>query len=335
MTIPSFGDMVARLHAVSIPLVTEFRGITHREILVFDGPDGPAEWSPFVDYDDQEARTWLLSTLEQGWNQESLSLPVNPPSTMGVNGTFPAIDATEVSSFIEKLNYPTTLKIKVGGPGSTLREDVARVQAARGALGPAGRIRLDANGYWSLDEAEHAIRAMESSDIDYVEQPVATLSDMAELRRRVARLGIQIAADESIRRFSDIDQVLKQEACDVVIIKVQPLGGLSRSTEVIRRAREAGVEVVISSALESSVGIHYGALLVHLQMSQGALPMDAGLGTVALLAGDIVQTPLIPVAGTLTITDPVLDPARLAKYEMSQERTDWWVARLERCLALF
>ena len=332
--IPSFDDMVSGVHAVSIPLVTEFRGITNREILIFDGPDGPAEWSPFADYDDQEAHTWLLSTLEQGWNQQSLSLPVHLPSTIGVNGTIPAIDAAKVASFIEQLKYPATLKIKVGGPGSTLRDDVARVQAAREALGPAGRIRLDANGYWNLDEAEHAIRAMESSDIDYVEQPVAALADMAELRRRVARLGIQIAADESIRRFSDINQVLEQEACDVVIIKVQPLGGLSRSTKVITRAREAGVDVVISSALESSVGIHYGARAAQVQVSQGALPLDSGLGTLALLAGDIVQTPLVPVAGTLTITDPVLDPAQLAKYAMSQERKDWWLARLERCLTL-
>jgi O-succinylbenzoate synthase len=319
-------------HAVSIPMTTPFRGITTREALIFDAPDGPAEWSPFLEYDEAEAATWLSSTLEQGFHQDRV--PATTPGSIRVNGTVPAIDAADVPAFLTGLGLPTCVKIKVGGPGSTRATDVARVRAVRDTLGPTGRIRIDANGSWTLDEAEHAIREMEPLDLDYVEQPVESVSDMAVLRQRMAELGIGIAADESIRRSSDITTVLEAKACDVVVLKVQPLGGIVKALAIAEKAREAGCDVVVSSALETSVGLHYGAKLHQILSTNQPYSLDAGLGTASFLAGDVVTTPLLAHAGQLSVTPPVLDAELLRHYAMTEERREWWLGRLERCLAL-
>jgi O-succinylbenzoate synthase len=229
---------------------------------------------------------------------------------------------------------PSVVKVKVGGPGSTLRSDVERVAEVRRVLGPVGRIRLDANGAWSLDEAEHAIREMEHLDLDYVEQPVMDLNDMAELRRRISRLGIGVAADESIRRFADIDVVLDAGACDVAVIKVQPLGGIRAAIEVAQKALDASVDVVVSSALETSVGLYSGAQMVGWLAEHTDSVQAAGLGTGALLTDDIVMTPLRPVGGVMAVSQPVLDTERCASLAASANRRDWWLARLERCVSL-
>jgi o-succinylbenzoate synthase len=332
MSSPSLHDLQAMAHAVSIPMTTPFRGITTREALIFDAPDGPAEWSPFLEYDDAEAATWLSSTLEQGFHQDRV--PTTPSGTIRVNGTVPALDVADVPAFLAGLGSPTCVKVKVGGPGSTRATDVARVRAVRDALGATGRIRIDANGSWTLDEAEHAIREMESLDLDYVEQPVESVSDMAVLRQRMSELGIGIAADESIRRSSDITTVLEAEACDVVVLKVQPLGGIAKSLAIAGKAREAGCDVVVSSALETSVGLHYGAKLHQILSTNQPQSLDAGLGTASFLEGDVVTSPLLAHAGQLPVTPPVLDPELLRHYAMSEDRREWWLARLERCLAL-
>ena len=332
MSSPSLRDLQAMAHAVSIPMTTPFRGITTREALIFDAPDGPAEWSPFLDYDDAEAATWLSSTLEQGFHQDRV--PPTPSGTIRVNGTVPALDAADVPAFLAGLGSPTCVKVKVGGPGSTRATDVARVRAVRDALGATGRIRIDANGSWTLDEAEHAIREMEPLDLDYVEQPVESVSDMAVLRQRMAELGIGIAADESIRRSSDITAVLEAKACDVVVLKVQPLGGIVKALAIAGKARDAGCDVVVSSALETSVGLHYGAKLHHILSTNQPQSLDAGLGTASFLEGDVVTSPLLAHAGQLPVTPPVLDAELLRHYAMTEERRDWWLGRLERCLGL-
>jgi o-succinylbenzoate synthase len=332
MSSPSLRDLQAIAHAVSIPMTTPFRGITTREALIFDAPDGPAEWSPFLDYDDAEAATWLSSTLEQGFHQDRV--PTTAPGNIAVNGTVPAIDAADVPAFLAGLGSPTCVKIKVGGPGSTRATDVARVRAVRDALGATGRIRIDANGSWTLDEAEHAIREMEPLDLDYVEQPVESVSDMAVLRQRMSELGIGIAADESIRRSSDITTVLEAKACDVVVLKVQPLGGIVKALAIADQAREAGCDVVVSSALETSVGLHYGAKLHQILSTTYPHSLDAGLGTASLLEGDVVTTPLLAHAGQLIVTPPALEAELLRHHAMTEERREWWLGRLERCLAL-
>jgi O-succinylbenzoate synthase len=332
MSSPSLRDLQAIAHAVSIPMTTPFRGITTREALIFDAPDGPAEWSPFLDYDDAEAATWLSSTLEQGFHQDRV--PATTPGSIRVNGTVPAIDAAKVPAFLTGLGSPTCVKIKVGGQGSSRATDVARVSAVRDALGATGRIRIDANGSWTLDEAEHAIREMEPLDLDYVEQPVESVSDMAVLRQRMAELGIGIAADESIRRSSDITTVLEAKACDVVVLKVQPLGGIVKAVAIAEQAREAGCDVVVSSALETSVGLHYGAKLHQILWTNQPQSLDAGLGTASFLEGDVVTSPLLAHAGQLPVTPPVLEAELLRNYAMTEERREWWLGRLERCLKL-
>ncbi len=322
-------DILPLAHVVSIPLTTAFRGLTHREVLLIDGPHGPAEWSPFLEYDDPEAATWLKAALEQAFE------PSPPaPSGVRVNGTIPAVAPEQVAGLLASAGMPTTVKIKVGGPGTTLADDVERVTAVRDALGPTGRIRLDANGSWTLDEAEHAIRDMELLDLDYVEQPVSDLAEMAELRRRISRLGIQVAADESIRRFDDIDAVIAAEACDVVVLKVQPLGGLTATQQVAKKALQAGLEVVVSSALETSVGLYRGAQMVGWLEQQGSVVLDAGLGTQSFLADDVVTTPLVAHGGILSVMPPTLDAEKIQALRADDERTTWWHHRLERCLAL-
>jgi O-succinylbenzoate synthase len=334
MTTPSFSQMAATAHAVAVPLRTPFRGITTREALIFDSPDGPAEWSPFLEYEDAEAARWLGSTIEQGWRRESLSIPKDLPPTIGVNGIVPSLDGGEVAALLHDQGNPSTVKVKVAGPYSTLEADVARVSAVREVLGPRGRIRLDANGAWSLDEAEHAIRAMETLDLDYVEQPVHDLADMVELRRRITRLGIMVAADESIRRWSDITKVIEHQACDVVVLKVQPLGGLAATLKLVDQATSAGLQVVLSSAVETSVGLYWGALCQALLTSQNYPVWDAGLGTGSLLGDDVVTTPLRAHHGVMPEAEPQLDVDALARLALPAERREWWLQRLERCLAL-
>jgi o-succinylbenzoate synthase len=334
MSLPALGDLRQMAHPVSVPLATEFRGLTHREVVIFDAPDGPAEWSPFLEYGDEEAAVWLRSALEQGCESSTTPHPKKPFGTIRVNGTVPAISADAVASFLDRLGMPTTVKVKVAGAGSTRADDVARVTAVRQALGPTGRIRIDANAAWTLDEAEHAIRDMEHLDLDYVEQPVESVADMAELRGRIARLGIEVAADESIRRSSDIDAVIHAGACDVVVIKVQPLGGIRACLAIIDTATAAGLQVVVSSALETSVGLHYGAQLQLLLAERGDTVLDAGLGTASLLAGDVTTTALSATGSLLEVRPPQLDRDALERYALPEDRRQWWLSRLERCLAL-
>lgn len=333
MSIPSCDELRSLAHSVSLAMTTPFRGITHREALIFDAPDGPAEWSPFLEYDDAEAATWLSCALEQGFGQDRVPEVATLEGTIRVNGTLPALPAAEVAGFLDALGMPTTVKVKVAGPESHRADDVQRVRAVREALGPTGRIRLDANAAWGVDEAEHAIREMEPFDIDYVEQPVESVADMAVLRARITRLGIGVAADESIRRTSDIAAVIAAGACDVVVVKVQPLGGIAPALRVIEQARAAGLEVVLSSALETSLGVHYGARL-QLWLGATATPLDAGLGTASLFHSDVLTTPLIPHGGQLRVSTPELDYAALRTNAMTEDRREWWFARLERCLAL-
>ncbi len=334
MTHPSFADMVRVATPVGIAMTTPFRGITHREVVIFDAPDGPSEWSPFLEYDDQEASAWLACAIEQGWRRDSIPDHSPLPATLAVNGTVPALDPTEVAAYVVGLGIPHTVKVKVGGPGSSRATDVARVKAVREVMGPSGRIRLDANASWTLDEAEHTIRDLEVFDIDYIEQPVASAADVAELRRRVHRLGIQIAADESIRRDHDVDTLIELDAVDVAVLKVQPLGGIISATAIAGRAHDSGMSVVVSSALETSVGLHYGAVFHNTLVGAGMKPLDPGLATAGLLESDVVSSPLSAHGGVLSVTTPELDHDALARLALSDERAAWWRARLERVSAL-
>jgi O-succinylbenzoate synthase len=321
MRVP-YSDLAATARVVALPLRTRFRGIDVREALLLRGPEGWTEFSPFVEYDDEESAAWLRAAIDFGWNMHA------GEGRIRVNATLPSVPLDRVAEVLARFPGARTVKLKVADAGSTVSEDAARVGAVRKALGPEGRIRVDANGAWTVDEAEHAIHAFAEHDLEYVEQPCATLEELAEIRRRVKYMGVPIAADESVRKAEDPLAVVAAKAADVLVLKAQPLGGI---TSAARIAAEAGLPVVVSSALDTSVGISMGA---HLAARLGATDYDAGLGTAALLAGDVTARPLLPVDGAIEVRRVDADTHLLDRYAAPPDRERWWLERLERCAAL-
>lgn len=321
-TTPPLEELLAAAHVVALPLRTRFRGVLVREAVLFDGPAGWSEFSPFLEYGDEEASAWLAAAVEFGWTPAPDALRDRIP----VNATVPAVAAADVDAVLARFPDCRTAKVKVAEPGQTLADDVARVAAVRASLGPEGRVRVDANGAWNLDEAEHAIRALEPYDLEYVEQPCARLDELVELRRRVHSLGILIAADESVRKAEDPLAVARAGAADVLVIKVQPLGGIRRATEIVA---DAGLPVVVSSALETSVGI---GMSVALAAALPTLEFDCGLGTAALFTEDVTGDPLLPVDGALPVRRVRPDPEALTALAVGPDRDHWWRDRIARCL---
>ncbi|TQK20509.1 O-succinylbenzoate synthase [Microbacterium sp. SLBN-154] len=322
MTLPRLDDVLDRLHVVSLPLFTRFRGLDSRELALIEGPEGWTEFSPFVEYDDRESSTWLAAALEYGWSPT----PPAQRDLIPVNATVPAVPAASVPEVLTRFAGCRTAKVKVADPGQRLVDDVARVAAVREAMGPEGRIRIDANGAWNIDEAEHAVRAMEHYDLEYVEQPCASIDELAELRRRISRLDIPVAADESVRKADDPLAVARAEAADLLVIKAQPLGGVSRALRIVA---EAGLPVVVSSALDSAVGLSMGAALA---AALPDLPYDCGLGTGALFAEDVSD--YVAQDGALRVVRPVPDPDVLERRAVDAARRQWWAERVARCHAL-
>jgi len=320
--LPDLDDVLGTLRVVALPLVTRFRGITVREAALFEGPEGWTEFAPFAEYDDAEAARWLAAGIEFGWTP----VPGLQRTAIRVNATVPALPADAVPGVLARFPGCRTAKVKVAEPGSRLADDVARVRAVREALGPEGRVRIDANAAWNVDEAEHALRALSPMDLEYVEQPCATVEELVELRARIEDLGIPIAADESIRRAADPDAAAA--VVDVVIVKAAPLGGIGAATELVRRL---GRPAVVSSALDTSVGLAMGA---HLAGALPELPYDCGLGTAALLAADVADEPLRPVGGAIPVRRITPSPALLDRWAADADRTAWWTDRVRRCHAL-
>jgi O-succinylbenzoate synthase len=302
-----------------IALRTRFRGVTVRQGLVWRGGAGWAEWSPFLDYSPAEAGTWLRAAMESA----ELGWPDPVRAVVPVNCTIPAVEP-EVAYSMAAASGCTTAKIKVAERGQSLTEDLARVEAVRHALGTAGRVRIDANGAWDVDTARAAIRQLARFDLEYVEQPCAEVEELAELRRRLAREGIDVlvAVDESIRRSGDPYRVARLRAADVVVLKVQPLGGVRACLQIAERI---GLPVVVSSALETSIGIRAGVALA------AALPelrYACGLNTVALLTDDLVESPLVAVDGVLDVREVIVDPAQLSSAAAPTDVADAWRVRL-------
>lgn len=319
--LPPLDDVLADARVVALPMVTRFRGITVREALLTRGPRGWTEFSPFVEYGDEEAAAWLAAAIDFGWGEDAEPLR----DSVRVNATVPAVAADDVASVLARFPGCRTAKVKVAEPGQRLADDVARVAAVREVLGAEGRIRVDANGLWNVDEAEHAIHALAPYDLEYVEQPCASVEELAEVRRRVKYMGIPIAADESVRKASDPLAVARANAADVLILKAQPLGGIRAALEIIRLA---GLPVVVSSAIDTSVGLAMGAMLA---ASVPHLDYDCGLGTAALLGADVTREPLTPVAGAIPVRRVEVDEALLDEHAADADRRDWWFGRVERC----
>ena len=322
--LPTLTDILSTARVVSIPLRQRFRGIDTREVLLFEGPQGWTEFSPFVEYGDAEASAWLAAAVDFGWE-------ATPPllrDSVRVNATLPAVAPALVADVLDRFSGCRTVKVKVAETGQTLDDDVARVAAARKYLGVEGRIRIDANGGWNVDEAEHAIHALAEYDLEYVEQPCATVEELWQIRQRVKYMQLPIAADESVRKATDPLEVARQEAADILVIKAQPLGGIHSA---LRIAAEAGLPVVVSSALDTSVGIAMGLALA---AALPTLDYDCGLATASLLGADVTREPLLPVSGALSVRRVEVDPDLLDRHAASAERTAWWLDRLRRVHAL-
>ena len=322
-SVPPLTDLLGTARVVALPLVSRFRGIELREALVLEGPCGWTEFSPFTEYSDGEASTWLAAAIDFGWTAHDALLR----ETVGVNATLPAVAPAEVAGVLARFPGCRTVKVKVADPGQVLADDIARVSAARDYLGPSGRIRVDANGGWTVDEAERAIHALAPFDLEYVEQPCASVDELAEVRERVAYMGIPIAADESVRKAADPLAVARAGAADLLVIKAQPLGGITTALGIVK---DAGLPVVVSSALDTSIGISMG---LHLAASIPTLEFDCGLATASLLAADVTDEPLIPADGQLPVGRVVPTSHLLDLHAASRDRERWWLARLERCYA--
>lgn len=332
--LPELPDVLARAHVIRLGMNVKFRGVTERELVLFEGPQGWAEFAPFVEYDDDESASWLRGALEWGWQSDVTPVRTHIP----VNATMPAVPADRVQSVLERfgdMGERPTVKVKVAEPGQTLTEDVARVRRVRELL-PLAHNRVDANGGWTEDEAVDALSVLADFGLEYAEQPVATVEGLARVREALDARGVPlpIAADESVRKAEDPLRVARLGAADLLVIKAMPLGGVARALGVVKAS---GLPCVVSSALDSSVGIAAG---VALAAALPELPYACGLGTVALFAEDVADPSLVPQGGMITVEDAARvhtgDAVRrdlIEKASVDEDRKRWWLDRLERTYA--
>ena len=305
--------LLATLRVITIPTRTNFRGVTYREVALIQGPQGWGEFSPFLEYDDNECAPWLASAIEAA----TVARPERFRNEIAVNGTIPELnDKKEIEALMRTFSGAKTFKVKVGG---NLTEDVMRV-ARVFSNAPKAAIRVDVNGLWSVDEALTNLYAYyeEIGPLEYVEQPCATIEELRELKHRI-KIPLRIAADEVIRKAADPFKVDLTDAADIVMLKVQPLGGIGRSLEI---AQHHGLPVVVSSALESAIGIEYG---LELAASISDLNFDCGLATGSLLTRDVAEHKIVDGKIALGQISPQLDGL-----DVSPDRFDWWKNRIMR-----
>ena len=301
-------SILGSLKVVALATKTDFRSVTSREIALFKGSKGWGEFSPFLEYGYEESVPWLLSGVEAAF----VETPAALRQRIEVNATLPAIDdPIEIEKLLNCFEGAKVVKIKVGGKPEI---DLARIACVR-RLRPDAKIRIDVNGLWSVNQA-HAFLS-QAGEIEYVEQPCATIEELRELKQRT---GVNIAGDEIIRKAKDPFTLELSGAIDIVMLKVAPLGGIAKALEI---ARHYSLPVAVSSALESAVGISHG---LKLAAAISQLDYACGLGTGALLAVDVGELPII--GGEIELADITPDPAALSKFAVSNERLNWWKNRI-------
>ncbi|PQZ96203.1 O-succinylbenzoate synthase [Arthrobacter sp. MYb227] len=318
--LPSLADLTQRARIVSIPMKVKFRGVEHREALLFEGPTGWGEFSPFIEYGAEESSAWLASAIEAAW----AGFPEPVREHIPVNATLPAVGVERVAQVLSNYDSIHTIKVKVAEQGQDLSQDLARLTEVR-RLYPQAHVRIDANAGWSLDEAKIAMGALARFGLQYAEQPVASIEDLALIREfiRTENLGILIAADESVRKSEDPLAVARAGAADLIIIKAQPLGGVRKALQIVA---DAGLPAVVSSALDTSIGLRQGAALA---AALPELPYACGLATGSLLSSDITHDPYLAVNGVLNLRTIAADPALLKAHAVSAQRRQWWLERLK------
>ncbi|MGC5047963.1 o-succinylbenzoate synthase [Micrococcus porci] len=334
--LPDVDELLEHAVAVTLPMTVRFRGTTERRALLLRGPAGWAEFSPFPEYGPAEASRWLAAAVEAGWQ----GWPAPVRSEVPVNATVPAVDAADVESVLARYGDGiTAVKVKVAEhrPGGGLVDpthaaDVARVRRVRELL-PEAAVRIDANAGWDEDRAFAVLGALQDVGLQYAEQPVPGIAGLAALRSRLRAAGIAtpIAADEAVRKETDPLAVAQAGAADLIVVKVQPLGGVRRAAAIVAAA---GLDAVVSSALDTSVGIAGGAALAaHLP----SLPFACGLGTASLFAHDVVSPAWRPADGSLPAPGeraPEPDPALLAAARADAAEHAWWAERLRAAHAV-
>ena len=304
-------QLLHTLRVIALPLKTNFRGITVREVALFKGEFGWGEFSPFLEYDDKEASHWLNSAIEAATTPK----PTLFRSSISINGTIPALNnPAELEKIVNSFPGVNTFKVKVG---SDTAEDLARLNVIR-HLRPDAKIRIDVNGLWSVDQAENFLDL--AGEIEYVEQPCASIEELRELKKRTS---VKIVGDEILRKAENPFDINLDGAVDYLMLKVQPLGGIKRSHAI---AEHHKLPVVVSSALESAIGINYGLVLA---ASFKEMNFDCGLGTGSLLAHDVAHLPIVD--GKIEITD--CEPS-FEGLDVSPERFEWWKNRIMRTAEL-
>ena len=310
-------ELFSTMRVIALPTKTNFRGINIREVALFKGEYGWGEFSPFLEYGYEECAPWLSSAIEAATKPR----PQIYRNSVRVNGTIPALnDPAEIERIVSSFPGVETFKVKVG---ENLPEDIARLAQVR-SLSPKAKIRIDVNGNWDVATAVTNIRAIYENigPLEYVEQPCATIEELRELKTKL-KLDIKIAGDEVLRKASDPFKVDLDGAVDILMLKVQPLGGIARTHKL---AKHHNLPIVISSALESAVGINYGLILA---ASFPEINIDCGLGTGSLLGANVAQLPI--VNGEIQITDFEPD---FSGHEVAPERFEWWKNRVMKTVEL-
>ena len=303
--------LLETLRVVALPMKTKFRGVTVREVALIQGEYGWGEFSPFLEYDDVESAPWLACAIEAA----TQSKPQIFRTEVAVNGTIPALnDKEELERVVNSFPGVSTFKVKVGSNAS---EDIARINVLR-SLRPHAKIRIDANGLLSVEQAVSLLQLV--GDIEYIEQPCATIQELRELKKRI---DVKIVGDEVLRKAKDSFAIDLTGAVDYLMLKVQPLGGIKRAHQL---AQHHKLPVVVSSALESAVGINYGLILA---ASFEDMNFDCGLGTGSLLAKNVAQLPIVD--GKIQISDAV---PNLDGLDVSADRFEWWKNRIMRTAEL-
>jgi O-succinylbenzoate synthase len=305
-------QLLDTLRVIALPMKTKFRGISVREVALIKGSHGWGEFSPFLEYDDAESAPWLASALEAATTPK----PKLYRTSVAINGTIPALnDPVDLKKVVDSFPGVNTFKVKVG---TNLAEDLARIDVIR-QLQPQAKIRIDVNGLWSVDQAETFLNA--AGEIEYAEQPCATIEELRELKSRTS---VKIVGDEILRKAADPFAIDLMGAIDYLMLKVQPLGGIKRAHAL---AEHHNLPVVVSSALESAVGINYGLTLA---ASFEEMNFDCGLGTGSLLAADVAQLPIVDGKIEISEFEPQLDGL-----EVASDRFEWWKNRIMRTAELF